>query len=75
MLVTSIVLTIGFFVYTFAFMENLVRFGFLTGLTIMLALAADFFSVPALMALIHTEAEPETSEQTVTDASEPKTRS
>ena len=53
MLVTTTVLTVGFFVYMFAFMENLVRFGFLTGLTLLLALLADFFSVPAIMALVY----------------------
>lgn len=53
MLVTSTVLAVGFFVYMFAFMENLVRFGYLTGLTILLALLADFFSIPAIMALIY----------------------
>ena len=66
MLVTSIVLSIGFFVYTFAFMENLVRFGFLTGLTILLALVADFFSVPALMTLIHSRSEPEQAAEAAT---------
>lgn len=60
MLVTTMVLTIGFFIYTFAFMENLVRFGLLTGLTILLALVADFFCVPAIMTLIHSTSGPET---------------
>jgi predicted RND superfamily exporter protein len=34
-------------------MNNLFYFGLLTGLTIILALLADFFLAPALMALIH----------------------
>jgi predicted RND superfamily exporter protein len=34
-------------------MNNIIRFGFLTGLTIILALLADFFIAPALMVLIH----------------------
>lgn len=59
MLVTTMVLTIGFFIYIFAFMENLVRFGLITGLTILLALLADFFCVPAIMTLIHSKSEPE----------------
>ena len=51
MLVTSIVLSAGFFIFCFANMENLVDFGVLTGITIMTALAADFVLAPALMAL------------------------
>jgi predicted RND superfamily exporter protein len=53
MLVTSVVLSLGFFIYLFASMNNLFYFGLLTGLTIILALLADFFLAPALMALIH----------------------
>lgn len=49
MLVTTVVLVIGFFIFTFASMQNLIRFGFLTGFTIIMALAADFFVAPALM--------------------------
>lgn len=61
MLVTTTVLAIGFFIYTFAFMENLVRFGLLTSLTIVLALFADFFSVPAILVLLYREKQPETN--------------
>ncbi len=53
MLITTVVLAIGFFVFTFASMLNVKRFGYLTGLTLVLALVADFLSVPALMMLIH----------------------
>lgn len=53
MLVTSIVLTIGFLAFTCASMRNVVNFGWLTGLTIMLALVADFFSVPAILTLMN----------------------
>jgi hypothetical protein len=53
MLVTSVVLSLGFFIYLFASMNNLFYFGFLTGLTIILALLADFFLAPALMVLLH----------------------
>ena len=52
MLVTSIVLSIGFFVYMFAYMSNMFNFGLLTGLAIIVALLADFFLCPALMVLI-----------------------
>jgi predicted RND superfamily exporter protein len=43
----------GFFIYMFATMNNLFYFGLLTGTTIILALVANFFLAPALMALIH----------------------
>lgn len=52
MLTTSIVLSIGFFIFMFASMNNLFFFGMLTGIAILLALAADLFLAPALMALI-----------------------
>jgi len=51
--VTTVVLSIGFFIYMFAMMKNLFYFGLLTGITIILALVANFFLAPALMALIH----------------------
>ncbi|MDE0698698.1 MAG: efflux RND transporter permease subunit, partial [Boseongicola sp.] len=51
MLLTSAVLTAGFFIFCLADMRNLVDFGFLTGITIVTALAADFVLAPALMAL------------------------
>jgi predicted RND superfamily exporter protein len=52
MLITSIVLSTGFFIYTFASMNNLFNFGILTGLTIILALLADFLLAPALMTIV-----------------------
>ncbi len=53
MLVTSVVLSIGFFLYMFANLANLVNFGLLTGFTILTALLADFFLTPALMVQLH----------------------
>ncbi len=52
MLTTSIVLSIGFFIFTFASMNNLFNFGVLTGVAILLALMADLFLAPALMTLV-----------------------
>ncbi|MCJ7773445.1 MAG: MMPL family transporter [Desulfobacterales bacterium] len=49
MLVTTIVLSLGFFIFAFATMRNLVTFGMLTGFTVIIALAADYFLAPALM--------------------------
>lgn len=51
MLTTSIVLSIGFFIFMFASMNNVFAFGMLVGLAIVLALIGDFFLAPALMAL------------------------
>ncbi len=52
MLTTSTVLSIGFFIFMFASMNNVFYFGVLTGMAIIFALVADFFLAPALMALI-----------------------
>ena len=49
MLVTTCVLSIGFFIFMFAEMRNLFDFGRLTGFTIIMALLADYFIAPALM--------------------------
>ncbi|WP_457575497.1 efflux RND transporter permease subunit [Desulfomarina sp.] len=51
MLTTSVVLSIGFFIFMFASMHNVFYFGMLVGLAIVIALLADFFLAPALMAL------------------------
>ncbi len=51
MLTTSIVLSIGFFIFMFASMHNVFYFGMLVGLAIIIALLADFFLAPALMAM------------------------
>jgi len=51
MLTTSVVLSIGFFIFTLASMTNLLNFGLLTGLAILLALLADLILAPALMAV------------------------
>lgn len=53
MLITTIVLSIGFYVYLFASMGNLFNFGLLAGTAIIVALAADFIVAPALMALLY----------------------
>ena len=57
MLVTSVVLSLGFFIFTQAEMRNVYYFGLLTGITVLLALLADFFMAPALMALVHPQKE------------------
>ncbi|MGI9592480.1 MAG: efflux RND transporter permease subunit [Myxococcota bacterium] len=52
MLVTSCVLSAGFFIYMGSNMPTLFRFGLLTGSTIILAFLADVIFAPALMALV-----------------------
>jgi predicted RND superfamily exporter protein len=51
LLVTSIVLSLSFFIYAFASLGSLVKFGVLTGITVIFAFVADVTLSPALMAL------------------------
>jgi len=51
MLVTTVVLSVGFFIFSFATMSNVRNFGLLTGFTITMALLADYLLAPALMVL------------------------
>jgi predicted RND superfamily exporter protein len=51
MLVTSVVLSLSFFMFTLASLQNLVIFGLLTGFTIITAFVSDVTIAPALMAL------------------------
>ncbi|MCP4669686.1 MAG: MMPL family transporter [Desulfobacula sp.] len=53
MLVTTCVLSTGFFTFMFAQMNNLFNFGFLIGITLITALLADYFIAPALMVLVN----------------------
>jgi hypothetical protein len=53
MLVTTCVLSIGFFTFMFSEMNNLLNFGFLTGFALLAALLADYFIAPALMVLLN----------------------
>ena len=53
MLVTTCVLSIGFFTFMFSEMNNLINFGFLTGFTLLMALLADYFIAPSLMVLLN----------------------
>jgi predicted RND superfamily exporter protein len=52
MLITSLVLSMGFFVLILASLKNFNIFGFFTGMTILFALLADFVLAPALMILV-----------------------
>ena len=53
MLVTSLVLATGFFMFMLSSMNNLFNFGLLTGITILFALLSDFLLGPALMVLVN----------------------
>jgi len=50
--VTSLVLVLGFLVFGLASMRNIVHFGLLTSLVIVLAWAADFLVSPAVVAVL-----------------------
>jgi predicted RND superfamily exporter protein len=51
-LLTSLILSSGFFILMTASLSLLIVFGFFTGLTVIFALLADFFVNPALMVLV-----------------------
>ena len=51
MLVTSIVLGVGFYIFVFATLNNVIQFGIVTGTAIVLALVANFLMLPALLTL------------------------
>lgn len=53
MLVTTCVLSIGFFTFMFSEMNNLFNFGLLTGFALLMALLADYLIAPALMVLLN----------------------
>uniref|UniRef100_UPI004056C894 efflux RND transporter permease subunit n=1 Tax=Candidatus Electrothrix sp. TaxID=2170559 RepID=UPI004056C894 len=55
MLITTCVLSLGFFIFMFANLNNLFNFGWLTGLTIIMALLSDYFIAPALMVLVNRQ--------------------
>jgi predicted RND superfamily exporter protein len=52
LLLTSLILSSGFFILMSASLSLLVVFGWLTGITIVFALLADFIVNPALMVLV-----------------------
>jgi len=52
LLITSLVLSFGFFADMFATLTHIKRFGFFTGMTILVALLADFVVAPALMVVL-----------------------
>lgn len=53
MIVTTIVLSLGFIIYMMSTLTNLINFGWLVATAIILALLADLFMAPALMAVLH----------------------
>ena len=62
--VTTVVLCIGFFVFMTADMANVIRFGFITGITIILALLSDLLLAPALMQVMYGKDDDNKSVQT-----------
>ena len=51
--VTTVVLSLGFFIFMTADMANVIRFGLITGTTIILALLSDLLLAPALMKMMY----------------------
>jgi len=51
--ITTVVLCGGFFIYTIAYLANNVRYGIICGCAVILALVADFFLVPSLLAIVY----------------------
>ncbi|RTZ97048.1 MAG: Fis family transcriptional regulator [Deltaproteobacteria bacterium] len=60
LLITSIVLSMNFFVLLTATLNHSVKFGLFTGIVIILALLSDFFLSPALLILATTSKDPVT---------------
>ncbi|MFH2128992.1 MAG: hypothetical protein ABIK68_01350 [bacterium] len=52
MLVTTLVLAVGFWLFMFASMNHLFNFGLLTGVTLVFAFLADILLAPALLAIV-----------------------
>jgi len=57
MLFTTLVLAVGFFAFTSAYMRNMANFGALTGFAALTALLADVLLSPALMSLAEGRAD------------------
>ncbi len=53
LVITSLVLCAGFFIYMTSYLSMNIRFGLLAGCSVIFALAADFFLVPALLTLAY----------------------
>jgi predicted RND superfamily exporter protein len=68
MLVTTIVLAIGFYVLAFSTLNNIHNFGVLTGFTIIMALLADYLLAPALMVLVSPRKAPISDAMDIADA-------
>lgn len=55
MVATTIVLALGFYVYAFASLSNLINFGIITGSAIIIALFSDIILAPALLKLLASQ--------------------
>lgn len=53
LLITSLVLSTGFFILTCSSLKHLLNFGFFTGICVLIALIADFFLLPALLIMVN----------------------
>jgi hypothetical protein len=55
MIITSVVLSTGFFIFMFSIMNHLKIFGALAGSAILLALVSNMVVSPVIMALLHAK--------------------
>jgi predicted RND superfamily exporter protein len=53
LVITSLVLATGFFILMCSSLKNFLNFGLFTGLTVLIALLADFFLMPVLMIMVN----------------------
>ncbi|MBU1169458.1 MAG: MMPL family transporter [Proteobacteria bacterium] len=68
LLITTIVLSMNFFVLMFATLNHSIKFGFFTGMAIFFALFADFFLSPALLFLVTRQNEKDAQENPEPDS-------
>jgi len=67
---TSVILTSGFFIFCFAQMSNLIYFGLLVALTLLLAVIVDLIFTPALLRAVYGRARTRGAEEVSTSAQE-----
>ena len=53
LLITSMVLSSGFFIFMCSSLKHLFNFGLFTGMTILIALLADFVLTPAILIMVN----------------------
>ncbi len=60
---TTVVLSVGFYLFVFSYMSNIVNFGIVTGTAIVMALLSDFFIAPSLISVFRPAPETMAAEE------------